>query len=111
MRFYIAKNDNRECHKCNTFILYGEQYVWYFSHNAHRVFYFHIVCYQHWLLEVFARKLTDWREKLNPPTKRGRPPKYKDGKQVHRLKVLRRYHEGKGHADIVADLDRQISES
>ncbi len=111
MRLYVAKNDNRECLHCKTFILYGEDYVWNFSYNAKRVFYFHIACYQHWFLRIFKEKVDKWREEKNPPTKRGRPPKYKDGKEVHRLKVLRRYHENKGHKDAVDDLDKKISES
>ena len=111
MRFFLAKNDNRDCKYCGSNIIYGEHYVLSYFHTAKRTFFFHIECYRQWIDEKFVKKYLEWKENLNPPAKRGRPPTYKDGKLIHQLKALRRYHTRVGNEDTVRILDGKIQQA
>jgi len=116
LRFGVAKNDRLFCYKCGASILYGEHYVSFFiavnngGGKIRRSFIFHVdQCYNTWREESYNRKREYWENSLTEPKKRGRPKKYRDGKEIHRKKALLAYHKAKGNVDRVGELEAELS--
>ena len=96
MRFFVSRNDDRICNYCKTNILHGEHYVLVFFPKARRSFFFHVFgtlndCFSTWSREFFVKKYMEWKQNLDPPVKRGRPPIYRDSKKANQLHALRRF--------------------
>ena len=113
MRFFISRNDERVCQFCQTNILHGEHYVLMFMPKARRSFFFHVVnvkddCFMEWTRKMFNRKYMEWIQNLNPPVKRGRPPKYKDGKKANQLIALKAYYTKAGNTDRVEFIIQEL---
>lgn len=115
MRFFTSRNDERVCHFCNTNILHGEHYVLVYFPKARRSYFFHVVgdandCFSTWSQELFVKKYMEWKQNLDPPVKRGRPPIYRNSKIAGQLLALRRYHRKAGNEASVLVVNQQLEE-
>lgn len=114
IRYLIAKSDKLYCLGCGNNILYGEHYIGNFytipnaEKNIRKGLFFHVTCYCDWYKEKIFRKYEGWKATLTEPKKRGRPKIYKDGKEVHRVKVLLYYHKKAGNDDRVQELQAKL---
>ena len=113
MRFFVSRNDERVCQHCKTNILHSEYYVLMYMAKARRSFFFHVVdvdtdCFMIWTREMFVRKFMVWKENLDPPVKRGRPPIYRNGKKANQLIALKAYHTKAGNTDRVESVTQEL---
>lgn len=102
MKFLIAKNDKLFCLHCKSIIYYGEHYIGvFYKKNFQGIvrrnnLIFHVDCYRAWADENVVKRYLAFKESLDPPKKRGRPFRYRDGKEANRIKTLIKYHEKAG---------------
>ena len=57
---------------------------------------------------MFNRKYMEWIQNLNPPVKRGRPPKYRNSKKANQLIALKAYHQKAGNTDRVKSITQEL---
>ncbi len=50
----------------------------------------------------------EWIQNLNPPVKRGRPPKYRNSKKANQLIALKAYHQKAGNTDRVKSITQEL---
>jgi hypothetical protein len=114
LKFLFMKRPKTCKHpKCGGIIGRGELYIL----NSHRnsstgryySFSYHYECYIEYFTERIRQDAMYYMGQLIPPKRLGRPRVYKNGKNIHKLKALRRYHEKAGNMDRVRELTGELA--
>lgn len=111
MKYLFAKRIIT-CWHCGTSIERGSLYIRTSHRNRDSGRYYssayHYECYIEHMAERVRKDALYWMGQQEQPKKLGRPKIYHNGKEVHRLKALRRYHEGAEHQTEVKVIDEKI---
>lgn len=121
MRFLHIKNE-QICWYCRSTLFPGEEaIVVRIKHRNEMVIpqFFHIDCFRNWTDESIVNRLLHWRETATRRPKRkyrhrpkmGRPRKYRNSLQAHRLLSSLSYHRKAGNMDKVKELEDSLEQN
>lgn len=111
MKLYYAKHE-QNCRGCPMKIQRGELCVrtFYSTQGAKFIRPYHFECYKSYWNNKFDRDCLQYMKQLKPVKALGRPRKYKDGKEIHKIKTLITYHKKQGHGEKVLELEKKLGE-